>query len=165
MQTEKRKYYLPFLLIALVISWLFFWLHEPSYPVIPETDSLKKEIKQDLGKRDSVKKEVIKTDSVRVKEIIRWRKLKADTVYLPCDSLIKKIIHVCDTIIQVDSTEIAQMKHIVKLDSLIISDQYALIIQDSIQINGLKKEVKKQKRLTKIMAALAVVLAGVGLAK
>lgn len=112
---------------------------------IPVTEPLKAKVQAEIKSRDSAKKEVVKTDSARVKTKKKWDAIKSNPGKLPCDSQLVKVVHICDTLITVDSTEIAQLKAVILKDSLIISDYQNIIKSDSAQIQGLKKEVRKER--------------------
>lgn len=104
-------------------------------------------------------------DSVRVEYVTKWRKLKQDTAYIPCDSLLKITRIVCDTIMYNDSAHISVLKQVIKNDSVIKLNYKKIINNDSITIAGLNKEVKKQKKQKKIFAGIAAVATGIAIIK
>lgn len=157
------KKYTPFIVIGILLFILLLNYCQPApikYEIRINTDSLKREIRKDLVQREVKVIEAVKTDSVRIKYITRWKEIRHDSV-IPCQEKLKA----CDTIIKIDSTEIAQLKEVIKIDSNIIFNQQKVIHQDSVQITGLKKEVKKQKRHKMFLAALTSILAAVAIAR
>lgn len=135
--------------IALTIIVMSVFKCSHSEPV--QIDPLKTKIQAEVKAGDSLKKIAVKSDSVRIEYVIKWRKLKADTVKIPCDSLLKKLVHICDTIVTVDSTEIANLKKVIVNDSLIISDCFKVIKNDSLAIIGLNKTLRRQKFKNKLV--------------
>ena len=113
---------------------------------------------------DSLKVLANKQEQIRETIVTRYKVLR-DSVKLPCDTLLQLVIASCDTIIVADSSQIANLKHIISNDSLIINDKDSIILSDSLQIVNLKKEVKKQKRHKRLAAALAVIGFGVAAIK
>ncbi len=95
---------------------------------------------------------IVKIDSSRVKFITKYKVLK-QTAVLPCDTLVKRIVETCDTIIKVDSLEIIKLKQVIANDSVIFDIQKT-------EINTLKKEVKRQRRKRIIATSLGIITAG-----
>lgn len=153
------KYYIPFILVSIILIIVLFWKGckepEPLYskPRTVEKIKIVKWNKQE----DSTKTQVKKQDSVRVKYIVKWRELKADTVYKECQELIVT----CDTLIKVDSTEIASLKHVVSISDSIIKDQKLMLHNDSLDIFCLKKQIKKHRR-QKALLATGLIVVGAG---
>ena len=128
-------------------------------------DSLKAEIaKMDIEK-DSLLVIAKKKDSVRVEYVTKWRKLKGDTAYLPCDSILPQIVNLCDSIIYVDSSQISTLKKVIKTDSSIISNYKKVVKDDSITIVNLNKEIKKHKKHKRWLGIGLGVAAGVAIIK
>lgn len=130
-----------------------------------DSDSIKKVISEQYEKRIDSLKAIKQKDSVRIEYVDRWRGLKHDTAYLPCDSLLPKIVNLCDSIIYVDSSQIATMKNVIAMDDSIINNYKKVAYTDSITIIGLNKEVKKHKKQKKIFAGIAAVVAGIAILK
>jgi len=118
-----------------------------------KTDSLKKVISEQDKVKDSLLIIAKKKDSIRVEYVTKWRKLKGDTAFIPCDSILPKIVNLCDSIIYVDSSEIATLKQVIKNDSGIIQNYKKIVVNDSTTIVSLNKEVKKHKRHKKWLTA------------
>lgn len=145
------------------------------YDIKINQDSLKKEIVNALAKRSKALAKVEKSDSVRLKVITRWRVAKAhaiphDTAHAysnadSCKKIVLQLVSACDSVIAKDSCVISHLKEVIKLDSSIIGNYQKSSQIDSLTIVGLKKEVKKQKRQKRLLAALSVVLAGVSAVK
>lgn len=139
-----------------------------SPPIKDSSDSIKTVIKTLVFKKDSLQGIASKKDSVRTKEVVKWRELKRyiyihDTI--PCDSLLPIVINTCDSVISADSSLIVTLKNVIRNDSSIISNQAKIIVSDSTQIAVLNKEIKKHKRhKVGLLAALAVML-GIAVAK
>jgi len=104
-------------------------------------------------------------DSIRVQYVTKWRKLKQDTAFIPCDSILPKIVNLCDSIILVDSSQIATLKNIVALDDSIISNYKKVTKNDSLLIVSQNKEIKKHKRHKKILIVTNVITAAFGILK
>lgn len=117
----------------------------------------------DLNKsKDSTEAHAKYLDSVRVKVVYKYRTIKKDTViYRACEELIL----VCDSIIVVDSTENASLRHINKLNDSIISDYKKIVHSDTLDINCLKKEIRKQKWLKRVIIAAWALREGAGIVK
>lgn len=120
-------------------------------PVIDNTIQLKKEIIKDKALADSVKRQVIYKDSIRIVYVNKYRDVKT-YINLPCDTVLKLVEMACDSIIIVDSSEIASLKAEILIDGLIINNQDKLIRMDSITIMGLNKSIRKHKRQKKLIA-------------
>lgn len=151
--------------IALIVGAIL-WSLIPKCNPEPEPPSNKEKIKENIRegikRGDSIKGVIKKNDSVRIEYVIKWRKLKADTVKIPCDSMLAKVIHTCDTIITIDSTEISNLKKVVSNDSIVIKDLFSVVRIDSIEIVRLNKAVKKERRRKRWALVLAGAL-GIGL--
>lgn len=137
----------------------------PSTNLSKENDSLKMVNAEKDRINDSLLGLSKGHDSVRVEYVTKWRKLKQDTAYIPCDSLLKITRIVCDTIMYNDSAHISVLKQVIKNDSVTKSNYKKIINNDSITIVGLNKEVKKQKRQKKIFGGVAVVAAAIAIIK
>lgn len=137
----------------------------PSTNLSKENDSLKMVNAEKDRINDSLLGLSKGHDSVRVEYVTKWRKLKQDTAYIPCDSLLKITRIVCDTIMYNDSAHISVLKQVIKNDSITKSNYKKIINNDSITIVGLNKEVKKQKRQKKIFGGVAVVAAAIAIIK
>lgn len=85
-------------------------------------------------------------DSIRIQYVTKWRKMKQDTAFIPCDSILPQIVNLCDSIILVDSSQIATLKNIVALDDSIISNYKKVTKNDSLLIVSQAKDIKKHKR-------------------
>ena len=105
--------------------------------------------------KDSTKFDVKKRDTVITKIVLRWRDRKADTVFKPCEELIL----ICDSVIVVDSSQIASLKHLNELNDSIISQQKIMLYNDSIDANCFRKEIRRQKR-QKALAITGLILVG-----
>jgi len=137
----------------------------PSTNLSKENDSLKVANSEKDRINDSLLGLSKGHDSVRVEYVTKWRKLKQDTAFIPCDSLLKITRIVCDTIMYNDSAHISVLKQVIKNDSVTKSNYKKIINNDSITIVGLNKEVKKQKRQKKIFGGVAAVAAAIAIIK
>jgi len=160
----KLIYYIIIILLLLLITLHF--CDKPKDINTKQTinvDSIKGVIRHEFDEKESILKLVTNNVSVRVKEVIRWKYLKAEVKTAPCDSILPQIVNVCDSIIVTDSTEISNLKHLNVVNDSIIGNYQKLVKNDSTQIISLKKEVKKQKRLKVIFAATAILFGGVAI--
>ena len=118
------------------------------------SDSLNKVIAKKLIIKDSLLVESKKKDTIRISIVKRYTILKTDTIYAICEP----IIQLCDSIILIDSSQIVDLNHVIKLDSVIIGNYKKIAHNDSVSIVGLVKEVSKHKRHKKwLLGALGVV--------
>ncbi len=122
-----------------------------------KTDSLKKVISEQERVTDSLLVIAKKKDSVRVEYVTRWRKLKGDTAFIPCVSILPKIVNLCDSIVYVDSSEIATLKQVIKSDSVIKQNYKNVVTNDSIAIVSLNKEVKNQKQQKRLIGGIGAI--------
>jgi len=162
----KPIYYIIIILLLLLITLRFCDRQKDiNIKQTINVDSVKDIIRHEFDEKESILKLITNNDSVRIKEVVRWKYLKGETKILPCDSILPQIVNICDSIIIVDSTEIGNLKHVIKIDSNIIGNYQKIVKSDSMQITGLKKEVKKQKRLKVIFAGAAILFGGIAIFK
>ena len=141
------------LLFLILIGFIIFaFTFRSCEKPLPIAEPLKDKVYKDIKKGDSLKKEVVKQDSIRViyknKFITLWRTLQGDTTYLPCEN----IIVLADSVIRIDSVEIETLKAVIQNKDTTIKDLFKVVRTDSIEIRGLKKQVKRQKLKTKLVA-------------
>ena len=92
------------------------------------------------AKKDSIKERVVYKDRWRTEFVVKWRTLKGRIDTLPCEEALPLVINATDSIIYIDSSEIASLKAEILIDSLIISDQDKRHSQDSTNIKKLKRQ-------------------------
>ena len=134
-----------FFAAVLIVACIFMFkgCDEDVNYVHDSTDSLKQVIAEQTKIKDSLLIESKKKDTLRLTIIKRYTTLKHDTIIKQvCDP----IIQLCDSIILVDSSLITDLKHVIKVDSVIIDNCRKASVIDSTTIVGLTKEVKKHKR-------------------
>jgi hypothetical protein len=119
-------------------------------------DSIEAKIKGDLRVIDSLMDDRLKKDSVRTVEVIKWRYIKQNHDTLPCDTFVKLVIAQCDTVIYRDSVLINSQQTIISKQDTVIHNQQTVIKSDSVEIVGLNKEVRKQKRLKRVFQVTTV---------
>ena len=152
--------YIPYVIILILAICLWFKGCGDKV-ALSDNKPTKTNIKKLTVKKDSVKVEANKTDSIRTKIVIKWRSAKHDTIYKEC----KELIVICDSIISVDSTQISQLRQVITLSDSIIDNQKIIIYNDSIDKIALTKWGKKQRR-QKHLAFLGLgILGGVLLIK
>ncbi|MDD1444220.1 hypothetical protein MEO93_28555 [Dolichospermum sp. ST_sed3] len=139
---KQIKYYIPYIIILILAISLWFKGCNDTPQKFTNSELIKNNIKKLTVKKDSVKVEANKTDSIRTKIVIKWRASKHDTVYKEC----KELIVICDSIISVDSTQISQLRQVITLSDSIIDNQKIIIHNDSIDKVCLTKWVKNQSR-------------------
>ncbi len=130
-----------------------------------ENEILKSVISELNNDRDSLLKITDKKDSVRTVYVTKWKQLKGRIDSIPCDSAIVLIVNMCDTIIMQDSSQIATLKDVIKLDSNIIANYELVVHNDSLYIEQLKKDVKKQRKHKRAALIVAAVFWGVAILK
>lgn len=130
---------------VLVVCLLIFdkCNNKPEIVTYNDTDSLKQVIASQSRVKDSLLIAVKKKDTIRISIIKRYTTLKHDTIF---EQVCAPIIKLCDSIILVDSSEIVDLKNVIKLDSGIIENYKKVAVIDSNTIVKLNKEVKKHKR-------------------
>jgi hypothetical protein len=146
--------YIPYVAILILAICLWFkGCNDTS--IVKDNTTIKTNIKKLTVKKDSVKVEANKTDSIRTKIVIKWRAAKHDTIYKEC----KELIVICDSIITTDSTQISQLRHVITLSDSIIIKQKIIIYNDSVRQISLNKQIRKQRR-QKNLAFLGLILVG-----
>lgn len=121
-------------------------LGSPSTNLSKENDSLKLVNAEKDRINDSLLGLSKGHDSVRVEYVTRWKKAKRDTAFLPCGSILKIVINICDTIMYNDSAHISVLKQVIKNDSVTKSNYKKIINNDSITIVEYQKAIKKHMR-------------------
>lgn len=151
----NNKYFRACLLIAILILMALGlkYCNKP-VPYVPLN------VQTEIKTRDSIRWVVKYHDSVRVKVLKKWVHIKLNPDSLPCDTQLVNIINFCDTIIQVDSAVISNLKQVIKQDSIIEGKLFQKIAQDSLQICKLNKKLKRQKIITKFAFITGVGLGG-----
>lgn len=107
--------------------------------------------------RDSIRTVIEYKDSIRTKYIHHWHTIRYDSL-IPCETLVL----FCDTIIRIDSSEIASLKAELVQDSIIEAQLYENIRKDTTVIRKLNKSLKRQKFITKVAFATGVIAGSVG---
>lgn len=142
------------IVLALIISDMFHSCKKEQIEINP----IKETIKEDLKRKDSVKEVIVYRDSIRTKLVTKWRN-RTDTL------TIHEVVNLCDSVIYVDSALISDLKHEISIDDTIITNYQKVVYNDSIVIIGLNKDLKKQKRRTKIALIVAAIFGGVAVLK
>jgi hypothetical protein len=139
---EKPKYWI-FIVFGLIVIWLTALVHKCEHKPKPKTYV-------NFAIRDSIIKVVEYRDSIRTQTITKWRTVKVKPDSIPCDTFLQTVIQFCDTIISVDSAQIASLKGLVKQDSIIITGLVKRVNEDSIELMTVTKKLKRQKLYTKL---------------
>ena len=150
--TKERKIDIAlFLLIALVV--VMFTCNRTPKPIEP--------INVPTKTQDSFRTIIKYRDSVRIKDVLKWRTLTRITDSVPCYTEIVPFIQACDTIIIHDSILISTMDKALDLDSTVQRGLISRIQSDSVKIVKLNRKVKRNRRIALFFGA--VVAGGVGL--
>ena len=150
--TKERKIDIAlFLLIALVV--VMFTCNRTPKPIEP--------INVPTKAQDSFRVVIKYRDSVRIKDVLKWRTLTRITDSVPCYTEIVPFIQACDTIIIHDSILISTMDKALDLDSTVQRGLISRIQSDSVKIVKLNRKVKRNRRIALFFGA--VVAGGVGL--
>jgi hypothetical protein len=128
---------------------------------VNNNDSLKKANAVLAKVNDSLLLVDKKHDTIRVEVVKRYRTIAHDTIYQICEPIVK----LCDSIILIDSSQISNLKQIVKNDSTIISNYKKVSNNDSLTIVGLNKEIKKHKRHKKLLAGGLALVSAIAIIK
>jgi len=152
--------YIIFVLISIIAFLLALRSCEQPKQAKTDTSQLRQFIATNKAKLTVLKPIIIYKDSIRTKYVTKWKEVRHDSL-IPCPEKLA----IADTVIYRDSSLISSLKLLCKIDSSIIADQSKVIVSDSITIKGLKKEVKKQKRQKRILAAIAILLGGYSVIK
>lgn len=153
METNKPKYWI-FIVFGLIVIWLTALVHKC------EHKPKKTYVTTELIKRDSIIKVVEYRDSIRTQTITKWRTVKVKPDSIPCDTFLQTVIQFCDTIISVDSAQIASLKGLVKQDSIIITGLVKRVNEDSVELVSMSKKLKRQKLYTKLSFGAGVIVGG-----
>jgi hypothetical protein len=161
MKIAQLKYYIPYVIILILA--LFIWFKGcGDKPIVKDNTIIKTNIKKLEIKKVAEQIKANKSDSIRIKYIVKWRlKIKDSIVYKPCEEL----IIICDSIITVDSTQISQLRHVNVLNDSIINQQKIIIYNDSIDKVCLTKYGKKQRRQKNLALLGLGVLGGILIVK
>jgi hypothetical protein len=149
---EKPKYWI-FIVFGLIVIWLTALVHKCEHKPKPKTHV-------NFAIRDSIIKVVEYRDSIRTQTITKWRTVKVKPDSIPCDTFLQTVIQFCDTIISVDSAQIASLKGLVKQDSIIITGLVKRVNEDSIELVSMSKKLKRQKLYTKLSFGAGVIVGG-----
>ena len=150
--TKERKIDIAlFLLIALVV--VMFTCNRTPKPIEP--------INVPTKAQDSFRVVIKYRDSVRIKDVLKWRTLTHITDSTKCFTEIVPFIQACDTIIVHDSILISTMDKALDLDSTVQRGLISRIQSDSVKIVKLNRKVKRNRRIALFFGA--VVAGGVGL--
>jgi len=153
METNKPKYW-----IFIVFGLIILWLTAITYKC--EHKTKKTYVTNEIKKRDSIITVVKYRDSIRTQTITKWRTIKVKPDSIPCDTFLQHVITFCDTIISVDSAEIASLKGLVKQDSVIITGLVKRVNEDSIELMTVNKKLKRQKLYTKLSFGAGCLIGG-----
>lgn len=115
----------------------------------PLDDSIKDTIAAQKIRKDSIHEKVVYKDSVRTVHHHHWHIARHDSL-IPCDQKLA----IADTLIQIDSSLIAELKAELFVADLIIVNQDTLIKKDSVRIASLNRKVRKLKRQRNIAAGV-----------
>ena len=141
-------------IIGIVIGCLIMWLfrcEKPQPEVKPVTIT-------EFKVRDSIITQVKTHDVIRTKYIDKYHIIHDS---LPCE----EVLTLCDTILVKDSVLISALYAVISVDSTIISKQQAIHGMDSITIQDLHRDLRRQKRRTKLATLMAVIGWGVAAVK
>lgn len=136
--SDKIKNYI---IIGLGLTLVIIWL-------LRSCES--KPIQVNTPRQDSFRTVIKYHDSTRLHHINKWRTITRIVDSVKCYEEIKYLIAECDTIIKIDSVQIASLKGLVRLDSNIQVILFKRIRSDSTLIVKLNKKVKRNKVLAKL---------------
>lgn len=114
-----------------------------SKPIIDKTDSLTNANYKLLDSVSVLNDSITRLDTTRHHIITKYRYLKGLTDTIPCDSLILRVVEVCDTIIEVDSLEIMTLKQINRNFVKVIQNDSTIIAKKNHAIDSISKSKKK----------------------
>lgn len=142
MMYRNLKYFY-IVIIAILLIILAFKSCNNKPIEVHNNEPLKTKVKTLTIKKDSSNVAANKSDSTRIKYVIKWRTKLHDTIiYKPCEELIL----ICDSIIIVDSTEISQLKQVINFSDSIITTQKVMLYNDSLDLLAAQKLQRKTKR-------------------
>lgn len=157
--TIKKIFYIIAIIVLTVV--LTKTCSKPETILVPR-DIYRTKIVELNKQADSTQLAANKQDSVVTKVITRWRtKTKDSLIYKECEELIL----ICDTIIKIDSTEKASLRHLNNLQDSIIGNQKKIIQQDSCEIVGLKKDKRKLKTKNGLLLGGLIITSGAAVLK
>ena len=159
----KRYYLLPFwVFLGIVVGFVLNRSCTPAH-----TEPIKQpDIKPKIERIKTQKSEAIILHDTVIKYRTKYRYLRDTLIYeLPCDTVLKLIVQTCDSIVVKDSLLISKQSNIILTQDSLISDYKVITHNDTIEINRLGKEVKKQKRQKWFIAALGVLGLGASVSR
>jgi len=118
---------------------------------------LKTRIAEEKADKDSLKLRIVYRDRIQKEYVIQYRFIKGRIDSIPCEQALPQIISACDSVIAGDSTLIGELKAEIFVSDLIIANQATLIQKDSVQMASLNKKLRRQKRITKVVAGVGAV--------
>lgn len=156
------KPYLKYFFIAALLLTVFLFGRQCNAPVPVKTniDSLKTTIRSELKERPILKSIAAEKVDSAIKWRDRWHTAKTLTVTLPCDTVLKIVERVADSVIVVDSSAIVAQARVIALDDSLLCNYRQVVINDSMTILGLQKEIKRQKRQKRLIAFASVLVGG-----
>lgn len=122
--------------------------------VEPLDDSIKDTIAAQKLRKDSIHDLAVKAVETVTVYVTKWRVLKGRIDSIPCEQALPLVVHLTDSIIQVDSTAIAELKAELFVSDLIIANQDTLIKKDSARISVKDKTIRKLKLQRNIAAGV-----------
>lgn len=111
-------------------------------------------------RQDSFRTVIKWVDSTRITHLTKWHNMTRIVDSTKCYTEIVHIIQECDTIIKIDSVEIASLKGLVRLDSNIQVILFKRIRSDSTLIVKLNKKVKRNRTIAKVAFITGLGLGG-----
>lgn len=155
------KQYIKYFFIIALLLIVFLLGRQCNAParIKTNTNILKTTIRAELKERPVLKAAAASKVDSTIKWRDRWHAVKTLTVTLLCDTVLKIVERVADSVIVVDSSAIVAQARVIALDDSLLCNYRQVVINDSISIRALQKEVKRQKR-QKWLIAIGAALAG-----
>lgn len=144
------KTYYKYILIFIFGAGCVFFTRSCSSPEFPNSSTQNKTLVKSEKKLQVeiafAKKEEVKSDTAQKKAVRKYREVKKEIKTLPCDTALKKIIIVCDTLHSKDSVEIGNLRHVIALKDSLLFIKSAIHKNDSMAIQDTVKYYKRRGR-------------------
>ena len=164
---RQMKWYKPILIGCIIVVGIIIFQLIPkcnSEVIEPLDDSIKDTIAAQKIRKDSIHSVAVKAVETVTVYVTKWRALKGQLDTLPCPDALVKVITLTDSIIQVDSVAISELKAELFVSDLIIANQDSVIVRDLVKIASQEKKIQKLKfwnRFFKVTTVIAGVAAAV----
>ncbi len=154
------KWFKPVLIGCIIVVGIILFQLIPkcnSEVIEPLDDSIKDTIAAQKLRKDSIHEVAVKAVETVTVYVTKWRTLKGRIDSIPCPEALTEVITLTDSIIQVDSTAIAELKAELFVADLIIANYDTLVRKDSVRLAVKDKTIRRLKRQRNIAAGVGLI--------